>query len=437
MLRDSTIVLYRAFRSCLAPVMAGGLLSASCSVTVDANRAQCATDEDCVRRGPAFAESACVESLCLPKEMTACEDGSDCMGSRERPTRDACVGSACGATDARVREAGVKPPSRPSVDAGMDADASFSAVEAAAPSDATNVPDDEIVRPPAEDAALPAPRECNVDDDCALLGKPGNVCIDALCFPAVDGHPCTADAECSAYGPEFVGGRCVSSTCRANPRWRCEKPTTATSMEPLAVTVFVRDSLSLNPLRSIRAQVCQKLDVSCSEPITETTSDSEGYFKFTVPADFAGYMKVEDRRYMPAMYFFPPALPSDGKLQPFPLLGAGLVDSLALSLGSRLDRERGHMMLVAEDCLGMALPGVSFTSTQPDRSTIQFYVRDLLPSTTAKETAEVGNGGYLNFPIGNAIIDVTLVKSMLKLTTFSVVVRPGFISVAYVRPDAR
>lgn len=435
MRRDSSIGLYRAFRGRLASVVVAALLSASCSVALDADRAQCATDDDCARRGPEFADSACVESVCLPKERTACEDGSDCMGSRDPTPRDACVGSSCGVTDARVREAGVKPPPRQPVDAGMDA--SLSSIEASTPFDANNVPGDEPVRPPEADAALPVPRECNVDDDCALLGKPGNVCIDALCFPAAEGHPCKADAECSAFGPEFVGGRCVSSTCRPNPRWRCEKPSTATSMAPLAVTVFVRDSLSLNPLRNIRAQVCQKLDVSCAEPVTETTSDGEGYFKFTVPADFAGYMKVEDRRYMPAMYFFPPALPSDGKLQPFPLLGAGLVDSLALSLGSRLSSERGHMMLVAEDCLGMALPGVSFTSTQPDRSTIQFYVRDLLPSTTAKETAEVGNGGFLNFPTGNAIIDVTLVKSMLKLTTFSVVVRPGFISVAYVRPDAR
>lgn len=435
MLRDSSTGLYRAFRGYLAPVGAAALLSTACSATVDADRAQCATDDDCARRGREFAESSCVESVCLPKEMAPCEDGSDCMGSRERPTRDACVGSACDGVDARVREAGVKPPSRPSVDAGMDA--SFSSMEASTAIDASSVPGDEPEPPPVVDAALAPPRECTVDDDCARLGKPGNVCIDALCFPAIEGHPCTADAECSAFGPEFVGGRCVGSTCRPNPRWRCEKPATATSMEPLAVTVFVRDSLSLNPLRNIRALVCQKLDVSCVEPVTEATSDSEGYFKFTVPADFAGYMKVEDRRYMPAMYFFPPALPSDGKLQPFPLLGAGLVDSLALSLGSRLNPERGHMMLVAEDCLGMALPGVSFSSTQPDRSTIQFYVRDLLPSTTAKETAEVGNGGYLNFPTGNAIIDVTLVKSMLKLTTFSVVVRPGFISVAYVRPDAR
>jgi hypothetical protein len=70
-------------------------------------------------------------------------------------------------------------------------------------------------------------------------------------------------------------------------------------------------------------------------------------------------------------------------------------------------------------------------------STVQFYVQDLLPSTQAKQTAEAGNGGYLNFPPGTAMISVTGVANNLKLATVSVVVRPGFISVAYIRPEAR
>jgi hypothetical protein len=247
-----------------------------------------------------------------------------------------------------------------------------------------------------------------------------------------------ADSECGAHGPEFEGGRCVESLCRPNPRWRCERPppaATSTALAPL--TILVRDSLSLSPLRGVHAYVCQKLDLTCAEPVTEATTNDEGYLSFEVPQDFAGYLQIEERRYMPALYFLPTILPADGKLQPAPLLGAGVVDALALSLGARISSQRGHLMLISEDCFGMPLAGVKFESVQPDRTTIQFYVRDLLPSTTAKETADIGNGGYLNFPAGNAVISVSVVKSALKLTTFSVVVRPGFITVAYVRPDAR
>ena len=56
---------------------------------------------------------------------------------------------------------------------------------------------------------------------------------------------------------------------------------------------------------------------------------------------------------------------------------------------------------------------------------------------TEKQTAEIGNGGYLNFPAGNAVIDLTLVAKKLKLTTVSVAVRPGFITIAYIRPELR
>jgi len=125
-------------------------------------------------------------------------------------------------------------------------------------------------------------------------------------------------------------------------------------------------------------------------------------------------------------------------LQPFPLLGSGvIIDALAAALGAGIDPKRGHLMLIAEDCMGAALAGVSFMSPQRDAQTVQFYVRDLLPSTTAMDTAEVGNGGFLNFPSGTAVINVGQTKARLDLATVSVVVRPGYISVAYIRPRAR
>ena len=87
--------------------------------------------------------------------------------------------------------------------------------------------------------------------------------------------------------------------------------------------------------------------------------------------------------------------------------------------------------------MGTALAGVTFMSPQRDAKTVQFYVRDLLPSTTAMDTAEIGNGGFLNFPVGTAVINVAQPKTSLDLATVSVVVRAGFISIAYIRPRAR
>lgn len=53
----------------------GGVTSA-CSLYVDTDQVQCATDADCSERGPEFAGSTCRESLCLPiiDQTWACLD---------------------------------------------------------------------------------------------------------------------------------------------------------------------------------------------------------------------------------------------------------------------------------------------------------------------------------------------------------------------------
>jgi hypothetical protein len=177
----------------------------------------------------------------------------------------------------------------------------------------------------------------------------------------------------------------------------------------------------------------------CAQPVANDTSGSDGKLKITVPANFAGYLQQTERRdFAPAMYFLPTTLPADGVLPNFPLLASGaIINALALALGAGLDPTRGHMMLIADDCSGVPQAGVKFTSPQADKSTVQFYVRDQLPSTTAMDTPAEGDGGYLNFPSGTALITATEVKTNLMIATVSVLVRPGFITVSYIRPMPR
>ncbi|HVZ35070.1 MAG TPA: hypothetical protein VG963_21740 [Polyangiaceae bacterium] len=403
-------------RSCVLAMGWAAPLWASCSVLVDADRAQCSSNADCRGRGAAFAESVCIRGECRPPSGTACGDGGTCASDTSAARADACSGTRCqDASHARDARADSQD------DAGSPAE-----------------PDAQAMAPAAtEDAQTPAARECSVDGDCAALGKAGALCVDGVCWQTADTKQCTADADCSGLGPEFAGGMCISAQCRPNPRWRCEPPADASSFAPLTLHALVRDSLSLSPLSGVRASVCQKLDLDCVTPVTQATTGRDGQLTFQVPHDLAGYLRIEDSRFFPALYFLPAVLPSDGQLDPVPLLDVGVVDALALSIGSDIDPQRGHMMLIAEDCLGAALAGVTFKTPQQDAATIQFYVRDLLPTTSATETDDIGNGGYLNFPAGSAVIDVTKVDLNLKLTTSSVVVRPSFITVAYIRPDLR
>jgi hypothetical protein len=281
--------------------------------------------------------------------------------------------------------------------------------------------------------------ECTVDMDCEQRGVAGGKCVAAMCWAPMP--QCSADADCKSLGPEYDGGRCVapSMQCYPNPRWRCEPQPPVTISDTRMLSLLVRDSLSLDPLPNVHIVACHKLDLMCSSVVADAITGSDGTLKITLPANFQGYLQQTERtEYAPAMYFLPTMLPADGTLEPFPLLGAGvIIDALAAALGGTIDPKRGNLMLIAEDCMGMALAGVTFDSPQKDASTVQFYVRDVLPSTTAKDTGDVGNGGYLNFPTGTALIDLKMPATGLDLTTASVVVRAGFISVAYIRPQTR
>jgi hypothetical protein len=54
-----------------------GLVCCSgCSLAVDPNRKQCSADADCTTRGSEFAESMCVDSLCVPRGGSAKNDAS-------------------------------------------------------------------------------------------------------------------------------------------------------------------------------------------------------------------------------------------------------------------------------------------------------------------------------------------------------------------------
>jgi len=399
----------------------------ACSVMVDADRVQCVSDQDCTGRGAAFASSICENAVC---RVATCKTGLVCDGESSRPRPDASV----------PRDAGRDGGRNPGADAGRDAriavDASEGPTQDPISGDIPNSPIDSPQTPDAGVDEVPT-AECERDTDCVALGKETAMCVDSVCWTPGEVNQCTEDPECGMLGPEYVGGKCVSAVCRPNPRWRCERPIEVSPTQLVKLEVLVRSSLSLAPIKDIRALVCDKLDLTCASPLAELDTGSSGILRFEVPASFAGYIQFDDPEWVPALYFLPNALPADGVLQPAPLMPNGVVDALAVSIGSRIDDTRGHMMLIAEDCYGAALPGVTFASPVQDSKTIQFYVRDLLPTTSAKETAEIGNGGYLNFPPGNAVITLTLNKSKLRLTTSSVVVRPGYITVAYLRPELR
>ena len=284
--------------------------------------------------------------------------------------------------------------------------------------------------------------ECSNDADCAQRGMAGGTCVNKTCFVPV--RECSMDKDCETRGKEFIGGRCASTKCRPNPKWRCEPlPMWPSATKSVELIVPVIDALTRNPLRNVKVVACNKLDLTCAAPIQSGMTGTDGKTKLSVPDNFTGYIQVTDLSgYAPSMYFLPVAWPEGGLLPNFPLLPSGpIMEALASALGGPrgmpLNPMRGHMMLVADDCMGTTVANVAFSSPQKDETTIQFYVRDQVPLAEATSTTVEGAAGYLNFPPGTALITTTEMKLGLELGTASVLIRPGFVSVAYIQPQSR
>jgi hypothetical protein len=410
-------------------------LAGSCSALLDVSEKQCVVDSDCVARG--LTNTSCVANLCRPmvpppmasgaqsvamsgtggsdSEVTAGKGGADSIdtGAPDKVTMNA--GSGAGGTSGAAGKSGMSGGGGSGGAAGMSGSGGAAGCSGASCG------------------------ECSSDADCQEKLGANATCVDRACFgPKPE---CEADEDCVKLGPEYMGGRCASKQCLPNPKWRCEPPAPVEgAAATIDLTLPVIDALALSFLPNINLVACNKLDYMCDQPVAKGTSDKDGKAKFTVPANFTGYFQQTDNSgFGPGLYFMPAQTPPKGEdLKNFPIFRTGSTSLLALALGEGgLDPARGHMMLVAEDCMKNALPGVAFSTPQADGKTIQFYVRDQTPTTSAMDTPPAGTGGFMNLPAGVAGITAKEVKSGIELSQSTVLIRAGFISMLYIRPPTR
>jgi hypothetical protein len=412
------------------------LVCSSCSLLFEIGQKQCASDADCQVRG--LANGVCVANLCQPYEASsptggvaatpAASSGGSVVGSAgsgaTSPTGSpAPPNGSAGRTPAAIGGTG----GTASMAGSSGSSGRSSAISSGASAGSSG----------AAGCAGMSCGECSADPECEAKGIADGKCVDGRCFAPTP--ECSADSECVTRGPEWVGGRCAGTQCRPNPKWRCEPPPPYSETQPLALTLPVIDSFSLAKLPNVHIVACNKLDYMCLMPVADATTDKDGNLKISVPANFNGYFQQTERTdYAPALYFTPQAMPEDGMLPNFPLIASGpAIDALATTLGAKIDPKRGQMILIIHDCFVTPLPGVTFSSPQADMLTTPFYVRASIPSATATETPADGDGGYLNMPAGTVEIIAKEVKMGIDLATASVLVRPGFMTVAYIRPKSR
>lgn len=279
---------------------------------------------------------------------------------------------------------------------------------------------------------------------------------------------CDVDDDCTARGIAFAGTRCVAHDCTApagdagsdaptlDPRWACVgnvKFPELSSSQKVAIRERVVRVLVFTPVKDVLMEACGKYDTVvvpptaasyCAQPLTSGTSDAEGYTSLDVPLGFDGYLATHPSPALPSivptLYFrFPPPSASDPptirpELGLLVLTNEEFSALVSLVSPNPIDPQRGHVFLGTYDCQGAAAAGVSFRISAADSATVRFYDTTGIPSVTAEATSANGRGGFVNVPPGAVTVEAFLTPSNTRFASYTVIVRPGFITYLRVVP---
>jgi hypothetical protein len=200
------------------------------------------------------------------------------------------------------------------------------------------------------------------------------------------------------------------------------------------------DFASERPFVGTAVKACGKLDLPCSAPFDQSTTDEAGLVTLTVQgglAGFDGYLDVTGGKIdgtgaasFPALLYALPFVISDGWRGRSQLLSDEEFPQLAAATGTTLDPRRGHFAANAADCSFSGAAGVSFVADSADRTTQSFYLVNGVPvvgAATATDASAIG--GFLNLPAR-----LTLVKAFAgtaggrSMGSVTFIIRPGTVT---------
>jgi hypothetical protein len=300
-------------------------------------------------------------------------------------------------------------------------------------------------------------QQCSADGDCAGRGAgfADTTCVNHLCVATgID-----ASVDTGADGP---GDAADASSNDAGP-WSClgQPPQIPDPKARVAITLTLFDALkpittagaqggtdlqviSYTPASGISLEACNVLDPQCASPVTPlVVSDDAGVAHVNVPGDFAGFFRLSGAGYLPSALYPGPVLAdaSTGSV-PTAMLKKNDTQLLAVAIGVPLETDPdagvGHAFFQVFDCFDRQAPGVVFTlDVDGGSQTVQWYTKNDLPSTTAKETDTLGAGGAVNVPAGALTVTATLAATKQTLGTVNTVITAGGTTFAWVRVRTR
>jgi hypothetical protein len=257
--------------------------------------------------------------------------------------------------------------------------------------------------------------------------------------PSDDSGPAPPDASGDDTGPVNTGG----------PDWSClDKPPPAVEDASVELKILLNDvsgtqtstSFLGTPIPGAQIRWCDRLDVMCSSPLGNATSDDAGVAIMQVPGAFDGYYEVQANSFTPSILRRSAQRMSETAQQ-------GMANAALLAVGGSLagvnaDSDKSIAIVTAADCASNPAPGVTFQVGQPGSDETIVYIQNGLPSKSATETDVSGSAVVFNVPAGDGgtsatmTLTGTIAASGKAIRTVVAIVRLNWVTFVQVRSDS-
>jgi hypothetical protein len=258
--------------------------------------------------------------------------------------------------------------------------------------------------------------DCATSLECELTGHCAYGCTTPDCTAACLAGVGEPDAFTNTALD--VGIPCYSA-CGVGHYWRCVGhvawPIAKSSTPSVTLTLWDPNSNHKGaPLPGLSVKACDAADPACSQVVADGTSNENSQVTLPLPPlpphafGFQGYFDVESPTGLtvPYLYFlsFPLSEANAQLTLPVPY-AVDLQQSMAL-VNVSADPQRGHIAVIAEDCILINAPDVTVAADGIDSETSEYYFSLGQPSASATSTDVTGVVYFYNVAPGQYSVHV-------------------------------
>jgi hypothetical protein len=221
----------------------------------------------------------------------------------------------------------------------------------------------------------------------------------------------------------------------ADPRWACldePPPGAAARVVPsVELTLVITDVVMRAAPAGLQGRACAKADVRCETPLTPSVGlADDNALHLSVPQGFDGFVELTSPSTVSTLYFLNRELMRDST-EALTVVTTVALAGLAAEGNVVLDPTLGHLLLRTFDCTGEPAAGVRLMT---DAGGKPFAFVDGLPNIDLQVTTTDGVGGFVNVPLGYAVVEGYRVDGERLLGRTNVVVRQGWFTYGDVEP---